>query len=68
MTEKWMAEKYILLNDNEAFLMKTSPHISAIHFSVIAFEWFSQHMAYFSEKLAALGFLAGRSLRYVFNQ
>jgi len=39
MTEKWRAEKYLsfLLHDDEQFLLKASPHISALHFSVIAF-------------------------------
>ncbi|MDZ7292932.1 MAG: hypothetical protein ONB42_23665 [candidate division KSB1 bacterium] len=36
--------------------MKTSPHIFAIYFSVIAFELFYQQFPCLSEKLAALGF------------
>jgi hypothetical protein len=52
-----MTEKYLsfLLYDDEHFLMKASPHISALHFSVIAFEWFCQQSFCLSEKLAALG-------------
>jgi len=56
MTEKWRAEKYLsfLLHDDEHFLTKTSLHISAIHFSVIAFEWFCRQLFCPSEKLVAL--------------
>jgi len=56
MTEKWRAEKYLSfsLGDDKHFLMKTSPHISALHFSVIVFEWFCRQSFCLSEKLAAL--------------
>ncbi|MDZ7359535.1 MAG: hypothetical protein ONB46_02245 [candidate division KSB1 bacterium] len=35
--------------------MKTRSHVFAIHFSVIAFEFFCQQLVCLSEKLAALG-------------
>ncbi|MDZ7269684.1 MAG: hypothetical protein ONB48_20570 [candidate division KSB1 bacterium] len=53
-----MAERYsdFLPERPREFLMKTRPHIFAIHFSVIAFELFCPQLACLSEKLAALGY------------
>jgi len=71
LTEKWRAEKYVsfLLHDYEHFLMKASSNISALHFSVIVFEWFCRQSFCLLEKLAALGFQPARrqgGLRCVF--
>jgi hypothetical protein len=39
MTEKWRAEKYLhLIASPKAFLMIPGHYISALHFSVIAFD------------------------------
>jgi hypothetical protein len=49
-----MAEKYLsfLPHDDEHFLMKASPNISVLHFSVIAFERVNQHVLRSSHPLA----------------
>ncbi|MDZ7344492.1 MAG: hypothetical protein ONA90_08250, partial [candidate division KSB1 bacterium] len=43
-----------LTKRSRVFLMKTCPHIFAIHFSVIAFELFYPPFPCLSEKLVAL--------------
>jgi len=70
MTEKWRAEKYIsfLLHDDEHFLMKASLYISALHFSVIVFEWFCRQSFCLLEKLAALDKMSLLLLRLLFGQ
>jgi len=47
--------------------MKANPHISALHFSVIAFEWFCPQSFCLSERLAALNMVLADTNTFLYS-